>query len=752
MATLTKTFQGDLTQSIARAIYGGIVRAGDNALEAKQAAEGAIIAANLATRQDMQKRGMNLDRFSPMKANFQRGEFFKDALKREFTPNPLGIFGNRFAKKPFTFSDENIFKGQTSQTFVSGDSSPINPIPTGIGVPAANIARNVGQPFPFIAAGSDIRNQGGLGKITELFNTRSGQPMKVKDPLLGKFFTSVSMSLSASILGMTDQMDDNEEILLSVEESLFGTIKKLETSTDTLETKLDSIIDALRQQNRDDKISADTKEAQKKEEKIQEEKRQFEGEVIQKRAEDDAEFQLRDLADEAQDEGGLDNEDIDFGQFRAPQLPQLARGGVVEGPQSGYPAILHGREAVIPLDTPATRQQNFASGTSMINASQNNIFRGNNQSRASFDKFVPGMFKEIIEEKIGDTPLLKDTTEMLGKAIELPVKASGLVAFNVLGKALKGMTQLAGDVSGPLKTVLSPLSAFGVDNSVINSLTRDISVGGAAINRVETNKNFGASQDVKQENFFTKLFKGIKALLPSNDGGPGMSTSYGSGGPGYAGGGPGYAGGGPGSFFEGAKNWWNRGRNVRVPNENAARFFGKNGLMADDVKQLTRTNKAFKSGATGLRGLNPLKAFTPEMLKTGPTPAVRQFFERPLRTLVKAPLKSGLVTAILGDLIFPDPVADGTLDAHRHIYSNNETAHMFNRTNKSNQISNFVEMQSFENQVEKINQFNDQQAKIIEINSDTNISQETPESDMNHIGNNPNSSLDAFMPSPYNYR
>ena len=746
MAALTKTFQGDLTQSIARAIYGGIVRAGDSALEARQAAEGNVIAANLATIADMKKKGIHPDRFSPIQSNFQRGEFFKDALKYQMTPNPMGIFGDRFAKKPFSFSDKNILKGQTSQTFVSGDSSPINPRPTGIGVPAANIAKNVGQPFPFIAAGSDIRNQGGLGKVTELFNTKSGQPMKVKDPLLGKFFTSVSMSLSASILGMTDQMDDNEEVLLSVEESVFGTIKKLETNTDTLETKLDNIIDALRQQNRDDKISADTKEADKKEEKIKEEKRQFEGEVIQKRAEDDAEFALRDLADEAADEGGIDDGDFDFGQFKA---PELARGGVVEGPQSGYPAILHGREAVIPLDTPATRQQNFASGTSMINASQNNVFRGNNQSKASFDKFVPGMFKEIIEEKIGSTPLLKDTTEMLGKAIELPVKASGLVAFNVLGKALKGMTALAGDVSGPLKTVLSPLSAFGVDNSVINSLTRDINVGGAAVQRMEVNKNVGQTQESKQQNIFTRFFNSIRELLPQPE--PNEEGEGGGGyrGGGYRGGGM-YAGGGPGNIFEGAKNWWNRGRNLRVAGENTARWFGKNGLMADDAKQITRTNKAFRSGATGIKGWNPFKAFTPDMVKTGPTPAVRQAFERPIRSVKGlGTVKGGLVSLILNELINPAPVADGTLTGNMDVVNNSTS---MNRTDRSDRLNNFINLQSFENQVDKINQFQEQQSKIVEINNNANVSQETPEADMNHIGNNPNSSLDAFFSSPYNYR
>ena len=79
----------------------------------------------------------------------------------------------------------------------------------------------------------------------------------------------------------------------------------------------------------------------------------------------------------------------------------------------------------------------------------------------------------------------------------------------------------------------------------------------------------------------------------------------------------------------GLVGWWNKGRNMRVPSESTASW---KDLMADDAKQITRTNKAFKSGATGIKGWNPIKAFTPEMVRTGPTPAVRQAFERPVRT------------------------------------------------------------------------------------------------------------------------
>ncbi len=72
--------------------------------------------------------------------------------------------------------------------------------------------------------------------------------------------------------------------------------------------------------------------------------------------------------------------------------------------------------------------------------------------------------------------------------------------------------------------------------------------------------------------------------------------------------------------------WWNTGRDVRVPNESSA-FFKT--LLKDDMSQLTKTNKSFETGTKGLRDIvGPFKAFTPSMISTGPTPAVRQAFER----------------------------------------------------------------------------------------------------------------------------
>lgn len=93
------------------------------------------------------------------------------------------------------------------------------------------------------------------------------------------------------------------------------------------------------------------------------------------------------------------------------------------------------------------------------------------------------------------------------------------------------------------------------------------------------------------------------------------------------------------------KKWWNKGRDKRVPNENKASW---KDLMRDDIKQITRTDKAFKSGAKGVKGWRPHKAFSPEMIKTGPTPAVRQAVERPIRA-VKSLVKKKTLKEFLNE-------------------------------------------------------------------------------------------------------
>lgn len=86
-----------------------------------------------------------------------------------------------------------------------------------------------------------------------------------------------------------------------------------------------------------------------------------------------------------------------------------------------------------------------------------------------------------------------------------------------------------------------------------------------------------------------------------------------------------------------AKEWWNKGRNVRVKDENNASW---KELWADDLAQRGQSDASFAAGKPP-RGIGrPDQAFNPFRPASkggpgsGPTPAVRQAFERPFRSLM----------------------------------------------------------------------------------------------------------------------
>ena len=94
----------------------------------------------------------------------------------------------------------------------------------------------------------------------------------------------------------------------------------------------------------------------------------------------------------------------------------------------------------------------------------------------------------------------------------------------------------------------------------------------------------------------------------------------------------------------GARGWWNKGRNTRIPNENQASW---RDLMRDDLAQRGQSDAAYAAGRAP-RGIGrPDQAFNPFRPASkggpgsGPTPAVRQAFERPVRA-VRDVVKKGL--------------------------------------------------------------------------------------------------------------
>jgi len=117
--------------------------------------------------------------------------------------------------------------------------------------------------------------------------------------------------------------------------------------------------------------------------------------------------------------------------------------------------------------------------------------------------------------------------------------------------------------------------------------------------------------------------------------------------------------------------WFNKGKNVRIPGEDKASF---KTLAKDSVKQLTRSDAAFKAGKTGLSTFRPLKAFTPSMLATGPDPLTRQLLTRGASFLSKAsPILSILTPSSLADGTLPEEGTPEYIEAMNRFSSTNDS-------------------------------------------------------------------------------
>ena len=663
MAALQQTYSGDLSQSIASNIWDTVGDAADDAHEERNRIEAEIIAHNLKTPDrpfDPQFRKT----YNVLGHEIKGGDFFGSALKHRFTPNPLGLLGERFHKKDFV--GEAHLKGQDTSF-----ASPVGPFPK---PRAAWSAKMAGQPFAHVAAGADLKHQvqqqqptsnpaKGTSPLTSdpkkgFSNTRKKEVL-VRDKKLGQFLTAVFQSLSASLLSLNQRMGDNEEALADAKNGMFATQKALEDNSDMLGSKLDSIITALREQNNEIVRAEDNKEVRDRETNIEREKDQSDTERIVKLSQDAEEVEEKNQQDEVQKL--LEEQQMELPINTGEDGKGFAEGGIASGPDTGYLAVLHGDEAIVPLDNNVTQGERPAAGTKSI-VDMPMLERGNNSDGMKPRvKRLPSIFPK--SNMVGDTFITGGSddvsvqTENLYKAMQLPIKAATIVTMGLLGKILAN-SPMAGELAEELRQTFAPLSqAAGVDNTVTRSIEKRTIHDSKKSKQVFKEDSFVERTEDRQ---WWNLFGRFRDWVNEEEGdGEKKSRGGGIGGPTT----PIPPPGGGGGLVE----WWNKGRNVRVPNETKAPWRGPKGLLADDARQITRTNKAFQQGAKGIRGWNPFKAFSPNMVKTGPTPAVRQAFERPVRTVKGMGIRGGLLGLILNELMNPQPLADGTIEGNREM-------------------------------------------------------------------------------------
>ena len=292
-------------------------------------------------------------------------------------------------------------------------------------------------------------------------NFNSG--IKVRDEKLGVFLGKLALSLSSSFNSINEKLNETDDGITATKDGIDKTYKKLEQNSDSLESKLDGIIEALRYSGDIEKQKRDQREAAAK---IAEQRQDIDLSNTNRILMQDMDRQeVRDLQRENLADDIADDAANNFqGQRTDPMddLPQLAEGGIVSGPDSGYLAVLHGDEAVIPLDNNYTQGEPSAVGDKPISQmpmmAERGITPGDNPS---------SMKPKFTVNSPVSSPTLNFGGSMgsggdLAKAIQLPAKAAGLVTMGIMGNVMK-QALLPPGIVGHLQTLTSPIArAFGI--------------------------------------------------------------------------------------------------------------------------------------------------------------------------------------------------------------------------------------------------------------------------------------------------
>ena len=459
MASLQKTYSGDLTEAVVNQL---------------------LSARGMAS--DAKKNAMDVAKAYGVDPMLRGGEFFSRALQTKATAGLPRRFQRQMPS--VTMGDPSFLARGQATPFSSG----INPKPTN----AQTMNRLAGQPFPWLAVGSSLKNQNQRPATTQALTKAANKPttntstrtqgVKVTDEKLGSFIAAVALSLTSSIDSINKKMDETSEGVIIAKEGIADTHKKLEDNTDTVSDKLDKIIEALRFRNQLTKKNADKRETQVKESKEDKRRSVSDANRIAKTNMDRADIRGMQQLDIFEQDGVIRNTPMIPDPWDTPSMGMgmpfaggFERGGIASGPDSGYLAVLHGDEAILPLDNNHTQGQPSAIANESVGdmpflpraetgMSAGGIKPGDNSS-STMPRMRRGGGKSSSSMFGGDK---------LAKAMELPAKAAGMVTMGLLGNVLQSVPLIGSVVSG-IKLLSEPVAKmFGVPDQISGGIAEDV--------------------------------------------------------------------------------------------------------------------------------------------------------------------------------------------------------------------------------------------------------------------------------------
>jgi len=413
------------------------------------------------------QRGGEISGMKPEDLMLRPGEFTAQALKYKMTPRwaRSRSFGNKY---PDYFA-KNL-KGQFTPF-----SSGINPEPTFASIKE----KMVGNPFPYIAQGTDRKHQvqpqtpllsSGTKRYESTVSEKT-KPVEVKDEKLGVFFAAIAESLNRTVSSIGQKQSQIEGEISSAQQSNLAIASALEYSNDHIGSKLDAIAELLNQQMQLAKQQVDQSETDAS---IKEFRKEDDFSGTERYVDVGEKTEPIRRANELENNLDVDNDEIE----------DFEKGGIASGPDSGYLARLHGDELIVPLDNNYTQGQpsavdgkvrsvpQYEAGTGGLTQKSLPVPQTPPTSSPSFNFFTKNQSEHAGTPNVLNLP--KTDTNVAGedlmKAMKLPFEVASLGIMQATGNAVRSMPGFS-DMKGTVGAVVSPVAqAFSVRDTISNKV------------------------------------------------------------------------------------------------------------------------------------------------------------------------------------------------------------------------------------------------------------------------------------------